>query len=214
MASPALWKGPSPPLGLRSSHVRHHAGLSGPPDPCATRDCHGAFCRAARGNARYPDKTVPAVGSGRLAWLAMAASHYSTTYVAITLIGLMLPLQWVVSWFCEMPRVTGAVAVAFVVALAGAFIWYGPVTSFQLWPGAARPYDRNAGVQRAPQPGARRKLAFRLPAGQHRAADLSGAVRATRPRLLRAAQARHHSAPYAGFRIRASQRAAPTPPVR
>jgi len=62
--------------------------------------------------------------------LAMAASHYSTTYVAITLIGLMLPLQWVVSWFREVPRVTGAVAVAFVVALAGAFIWYGPVTSF------------------------------------------------------------------------------------
>jgi uncharacterized membrane protein/transposase-like protein len=62
--------------------------------------------------------------------LAMAASHYSTTYVAITLIGLMLPLQWVVSWFRKVPRVTGAVAVAFVVALAGAFIWYGPVTHF------------------------------------------------------------------------------------
>ena len=62
--------------------------------------------------------------------LAMAASHYSTTYVAITLIGLMLPLQWVVSWFRRGPHVTGAVAVAFVVALAGAFIWYGPVTHF------------------------------------------------------------------------------------
>jgi uncharacterized membrane protein/transposase-like protein len=62
--------------------------------------------------------------------LAMAASHYSTTYVAITLIGLMIPLQWVVSWFREVPRVTGAIAIAFVVALAGAFIWYGPVTSF------------------------------------------------------------------------------------
>ncbi len=62
--------------------------------------------------------------------LAMAVSHYSTTYVAITLIGLMLPLQWVLSWFRELPRVTGAVAVAFIVALAGAFIWYGPVTNF------------------------------------------------------------------------------------
>jgi uncharacterized membrane protein len=61
--------------------------------------------------------------------LAMAASHYSTTYVAITLIGLMLPLQWVVSWFHEIPRVTGGVAVAFIAALAGAFIWYGPVTN-------------------------------------------------------------------------------------
>ena len=62
--------------------------------------------------------------------LAMAVSHYSTTYVAITLIGLTLPLQWVLSWFRELPRVTGAVVVAFIVALAGAFIWYGPVTNF------------------------------------------------------------------------------------
>jgi uncharacterized membrane protein len=62
--------------------------------------------------------------------LAMAVSHYSTTYVAITLIGLTLPLQWVLSWFREIPRVTGAVAVAFIAALAGAFIWYGPVTNF------------------------------------------------------------------------------------
>ena len=62
--------------------------------------------------------------------LAMALSHYSTTYAAITLIGLTLPLQWVMSWFREIPRVTGAVAVAFVAALAGAVIWYGPVTHF------------------------------------------------------------------------------------
>jgi len=62
--------------------------------------------------------------------LAMAVSHYSTTYVAITLIALMLPLQWVLSRFRELPRVTGAVVVAFIVALAGAFIWYGPVTKF------------------------------------------------------------------------------------
>jgi uncharacterized membrane protein len=62
--------------------------------------------------------------------LAMAVSHYSTTYVAITLIGLTLPLQWVLSWFREIRRVTGAVAVAFIAALAGAFIWYGPVTNF------------------------------------------------------------------------------------
>jgi uncharacterized membrane protein len=61
--------------------------------------------------------------------LAMAVSHYSTTYVAITLIGLVLPLQWVVSWFRGLPRVTGAVAVAFIASLAGAFIWYGPATN-------------------------------------------------------------------------------------
>lgn len=60
--------------------------------------------------------------------LAMALSHYSTTYVAITVIGLALPLQWAVSWLRDIPRITGAVAVAFITALAGAVIWYGPVT--------------------------------------------------------------------------------------
>src|SRR5437588_1540935 len=60
--------------------------------------------------------------------LAMVVSHYSTTYVAITLTGSMLPLQWILSWFREFPRVTGAVAVAFIAALAGALIWYGPAT--------------------------------------------------------------------------------------
>ncbi len=63
--------------------------------------------------------------------LAMVVSHYSTTYVVITLIGLTLPLQWVLSWFRDVPRITGAVAIAFITALAGAFIWYGPaVTQF------------------------------------------------------------------------------------
>ena len=62
--------------------------------------------------------------------LAMALSHYSTTYAAIALIGIMLLLQGVMSLFREIPRVTGAVAVAFVAALVGAVIWYGPVTHF------------------------------------------------------------------------------------
>jgi uncharacterized membrane protein len=60
--------------------------------------------------------------------LAMALSHYSTTYVAITLIGLMLPLQWAVSWFREIPHITGAVVVAFIATFAAAVIWYVPVT--------------------------------------------------------------------------------------
>ena len=61
--------------------------------------------------------------------LAMAVSHYSTTYVAITLTGLMLPLQWTLSWFREIPRVTGAIVVAFITSLVGAIIWYGPATN-------------------------------------------------------------------------------------
>jgi uncharacterized membrane protein len=60
--------------------------------------------------------------------LAMVASHYSTTYVAIALIGLALPLQWVTSWFRDNARVTGALALSFVTILAGAFMWYGPLT--------------------------------------------------------------------------------------
>lgn len=60
--------------------------------------------------------------------MATAVSHYSTTYVAITIIGLTLPLQWATSWFREIPRITGAVAVAFIAVWAGAVVWYGPVT--------------------------------------------------------------------------------------
>ena len=61
--------------------------------------------------------------------LAMVVSHYSTTYVAITVVGLALPLQWVTSWFREIPRVTGAVAILFATVLVGAAVWYGPVTN-------------------------------------------------------------------------------------
>jgi uncharacterized membrane protein len=60
--------------------------------------------------------------------LAMSFSHYSTTYVAITITGLAIILQWVVSCFRDVPHITGAVAVAFTAALSGAVIWYVPVT--------------------------------------------------------------------------------------
>jgi uncharacterized membrane protein len=60
--------------------------------------------------------------------VALALSHYSTTYLAITLLGLLLALQFGLSWIRRVPRVTGAIAVAFAATLAGAVIWYGPVT--------------------------------------------------------------------------------------
>ena len=71
--------------------------------------------------------------SSRWAWvtllaLAMVLTHYSTTYMAIGILGLTLLLQWLVSWFRRIPRFTSSVAVAFLAALAGAFLWYGPVT--------------------------------------------------------------------------------------
>jgi uncharacterized membrane protein len=60
--------------------------------------------------------------------LAVALSHYSTTYVAITVIGLALLMQFGASWFRELPRVSGAMVAAFIATFAGAVIWYGPVT--------------------------------------------------------------------------------------
>ncbi len=61
--------------------------------------------------------------------LAMVTAHYSTTYVAITIIGLAIVLQWLASRIRrDIPVITGAFAVAFLVSLAAAFVWYGPVT--------------------------------------------------------------------------------------
>jgi uncharacterized membrane protein len=59
----------------------------------------------------------------------MALSHYSTTYVAVTVIGLALPLQLGLSFLRRVPRVNSALVVGFVAASAGAFIWYVPVTA-------------------------------------------------------------------------------------
>jgi uncharacterized membrane protein len=60
--------------------------------------------------------------------LALALSHYTTTYVTISLIGFTLLLQWGVSWFRSVPRTSVPFAVAFVTAAVGALVWYGPVT--------------------------------------------------------------------------------------
>jgi uncharacterized membrane protein len=60
--------------------------------------------------------------------LAMVVSHYTTSYVTITVLGLALAIGWVTSWFRTVPKVSGGVAVAFIVAAVGAVVWYGPVT--------------------------------------------------------------------------------------
>ena len=60
--------------------------------------------------------------------LGMVVSHYSTTYLAIPMLAIAAILQWALSWIRPVPRVTGAVVVAFVVALAGAIVWYGLLT--------------------------------------------------------------------------------------
>jgi uncharacterized membrane protein/glycosyltransferase involved in cell wall biosynthesis len=60
--------------------------------------------------------------------LAMVVSHYTTTYIAIPVIGFAFLMQWAASWVRPMPRMSLAFAGAFVAAAAGAFLWYGPVT--------------------------------------------------------------------------------------
>lgn len=72
---------------------------------------------------RYPQWALAAMFGA-----ALTLSHYSTTYLAVSLIGITLVLQWGLSWLRRVPRVSGAFAVALVVTLAGAATWYGPVT--------------------------------------------------------------------------------------
>lgn len=72
---------------------------------------------------RYPQWALVTVFA-----LALAVTHYSTTYLAISMFGLTLALQWGVSWVRQVPRVSGVFAVAFAVTLAGGILWYGPVT--------------------------------------------------------------------------------------
>jgi uncharacterized membrane protein len=60
--------------------------------------------------------------------LGVVVSHYSTAYLAIPVLGMAVGLQFVVSWFKRIPRVTGVVLLAFVVTLGGAVVWYGALT--------------------------------------------------------------------------------------
>lgn len=60
--------------------------------------------------------------------LAMVVSHYTTTYVTITLLALALILQLAASSFRRVPRVSGAMLTALAASAIGAAVWYGPVT--------------------------------------------------------------------------------------
>ena len=72
---------------------------------------------------------------------ALSVSHYSTTYLTITILGLLLPLQWATSWFRNIPRITGAAVVAFVTVLAGAVISVWTCDPLCLQLGTVRPVD-------------------------------------------------------------------------
>jgi uncharacterized membrane protein len=60
--------------------------------------------------------------------LAMAVSHYSTTYFAIVMFALALPLQWGISWLRRAPRVSASLVTAVIAATVGAATWYWLVT--------------------------------------------------------------------------------------
>jgi uncharacterized membrane protein len=82
---------------------------------------------------------IPAVlddgGSRRKRWafvsllsLGMVVAHYSTAYLAIPLLAVATVLQWVISWFRPIPRMTGTLLLACVVTVGGAAVWYGSLT--------------------------------------------------------------------------------------
>lgn len=75
-----------------------------------------------------PHRRATQWGLVMLLALSMVVSHYSTTYVAITLFGAGILLQWAASWFRRIPRFSGTMVVGFTVALLAAIIWYGPIT--------------------------------------------------------------------------------------
>jgi hypothetical protein len=60
--------------------------------------------------------------------LAMVLSHYTTSYVTITLLGLGIVLQFITSWFRPVPKASGGMVVAFGTLAVAAFVWFGPVT--------------------------------------------------------------------------------------
>jgi uncharacterized membrane protein len=60
--------------------------------------------------------------------LGMSTSHYSTVYFAIGMMAFLFALQWVSSWFFDIPKMTSAFVVALAVSVASAVLWYGPIT--------------------------------------------------------------------------------------
>ena len=60
--------------------------------------------------------------------LGVVVSHYSTAYLAITLLGIAIVFQFAASWIRRVPRITGAALLAFLVCIAGSYIWYGTLT--------------------------------------------------------------------------------------
>ena len=108
-------------------HAEHFR--PGSPRPGPARGRPGAVRRAADGHAGQPDAAAPAVGAGRPArawqwWCRITPPPTWPCCSSACRSRCSAPCPG----SAPIPRVTGAVAVAFVAALAGAAMWYGPVT--------------------------------------------------------------------------------------
>jgi uncharacterized membrane protein len=60
--------------------------------------------------------------------LGMVVSHYSTAYLAITILAIAAVFQLAASWFLKVPRITGTALLAIVVSVAGTTVWYSSLT--------------------------------------------------------------------------------------
>jgi uncharacterized membrane protein len=60
--------------------------------------------------------------------LGTVVSHYSTAYLAITLLAIAIVLQFLASWIRQVPRITGAALLGCAIAIAGSTVWYGQLT--------------------------------------------------------------------------------------
>jgi uncharacterized membrane protein len=60
--------------------------------------------------------------------VGVVVAHYSTAYLAITLLGITIVFQFVASWIRKVPRITGAALLACAISIAGSTVWYGTLT--------------------------------------------------------------------------------------
>jgi uncharacterized membrane protein len=60
--------------------------------------------------------------------IGVVLAHYSTAYLAITMLAIGIVFQFLESWIRKVPRITGAALIAIVVSTAGASLWYGALT--------------------------------------------------------------------------------------
>jgi uncharacterized membrane protein len=76
---------------------------------------------------RWPRWTLAALLS-----IAVVLSHYSTTYIAITLLAVLVGLRWIVSWRRRIPKLSGTVVIALGTSVIAALVWYWPLTHSQI----------------------------------------------------------------------------------